>query len=67
LRHLVSFLIAYFGSRGIFAVFDFKYVVFHEPFDIGKLAIDFGVFAILLGVSYWLLGRVKFFKSRDAG
>jgi hypothetical protein len=67
LKAFLAFLIAYFGSRAVFAAFDFRYAVFHEPFDLGKLAVDFGAFAILFGGSYWLLGRVDAFKSKDAG
>jgi hypothetical protein len=47
-----AFIIAYIGSRAIFAAFDFQYAVFSEPLNVGKLIIDFGVFAVLLGESY---------------
>ena len=67
LRVFVAFLIAYFGARAIFAAFGFQYRVFHDAFDIGKLIIDFGVYAVLFAGSYWLIGRVKPRKQSDAG
>jgi hypothetical protein len=57
MRPVWAFIIAYIGSRAIFAAFDFQYAVFSEPLNVGKLIIDFGVFAVLLGGSYWLLGK----------
>ena len=67
MRSVLAVLVAYLGSRAIFAAFDFKYAVFSEPFNVGKLIIDFGVFAILLGGCYWLLGLKKTPKSQDTG
>jgi hypothetical protein len=67
LKPLLAIVIAYIGSRAIFAAFEFNYAVFGEPFNFGKLIIDFGVFAIVFGGCYWLLGCVGRWKSKDAG
>lgn len=67
MRRLLAVLVAYLGSRAIFAAFDFHYDVFREPFDVGKLVIDFGVFAILLVVCYRLFESVGASRSQDAG
>jgi len=47
LNFLIPFLFAYLGSKGIFYYFSFEYDVFDDVFDIQKLLIDFGVFALL--------------------
>ena len=53
-----TFLIAFFGSKGIFYLFSFNYSVFSDTFDIQKLLIDLGVFGVLfyissIGVNYF--------------
>ena len=67
MRSGLAILVAYIGSRAIFAAFDFNYAVFSDPFNVGKLIIDFGVFAVLFGGCYWLLGLKGTPKSKDAG
>lgn len=66
MRFLMALAVAYIASRAIFAAFDFEYAVFREPFDFGKLVIDFGVFAILLAGCHWLFGRIGASKANDA-
>jgi hypothetical protein len=58
LNFLIPFLIAFFGSKGIFYLFSFNYSVFSDTFDIQKLLIDLGVFGVLfyissIGVNYF--------------
>jgi hypothetical protein len=67
MRPVLSVIVAYLGSRAIFAAFDFSYAVFREPFDVGKLIIDFGVFVVLFAGCYWLLGLRRPPRSEDAG
>ena len=67
MRRLLALIVAYIGSRAIFAAFDFNYAVFREPFNVGKLIIDFGVFVALFGGCYWLLGLKGTPKTKDAG
>lgn len=47
----VAFLIAFFGSKAIFHFMDFNYSLFKDPFDLGKLLIDIGVFFGLFFIS----------------
>jgi hypothetical protein len=63
LRSVLSVLIAYVGSRLVFAAFGFKYNLFFDAFDAGKLGVDLGVFVGFYLIGYWLLGRLKFFKK----
>ena len=63
MRSILSVVIAYVGSRLAFAAFDFKYSLFLEPFDAGKLVIDLGVFAGFFLAGYWFLGRLRFFRK----
>ncbi len=67
MRSVLAIIVAYIGSRAIFAAFDFNYAVFREPFNVGKLIVDFGVFAVLFGGCYWLLGLKGAPKSKDTG
>jgi len=54
----LSWVVAYVVSRIIFALFDFSYNVFTEPFNIIKFVIDFGVWAAIYAISYFVLARV---------
>ena len=63
MKSLLSVVIAYIGSRLAFAAFDFKYHLFIDGFDAGKLALDLGVFAGFFLAGYWFLGRLRFFKK----
>ena len=67
MRTVLAAIVAYIGSRAIFAAFDFNYAIFSEPLDVGKLIIDLGVFMALFGGCYWLLGLKRTPKTKDAG
>ena len=54
----LSFAIAYVASRIIFAAAGFTYNMFSDPFNLGKLIIDFGVWGVLYTLSYFVLARV---------
>ncbi|MCK9995430.1 MAG: hypothetical protein KAH56_04015 [Candidatus Krumholzibacteria bacterium] len=66
MRTVLAVIVAYIGSRAIFAAFDFNYAVFSEPFNVGKLIIDFGVFMALFGGCIWLLGLKGTPETKDA-
>lgn len=59
----VAFLIAFFGSKGIFHFMDFNYSLFKDPFDIGKLLIDIGVF---FGLFFLGMMVYNLFSARKA-
>ena len=67
MRSVLAAIVAYIGSRAIFAAFDFNYAVFREPFNVGKLIVDIGVFAALFGGCYWLFGLKGTPKTKDTG
>lgn len=54
----LSFVVAYIVSRITFAATGFDYDLFSEPFDLGKLLVDFGVWGALYALSYSVLARV---------
>jgi hypothetical protein len=56
-RHLLAFCVAFVASRTFFAAVNFHYDVFSEPFNAGKLAIDFGVWAMIYMVIFRVLSR----------
>lgn len=47
MRHVLSFCVAFAVSRTLFGLANFRYNVFSEPFNIGKLMVDFGVWAMI--------------------
>jgi hypothetical protein len=59
MRSFLSALIAYICSRILFAIFDFNHWSLGEAFDLVKLLIDIGTYAMLFLLFYWLLGRTK--------
>lgn len=67
MRSVLSAIVAYIGSRALFAAFDFNYDVFSDPFNVGKLIIDIGVFLALFYGCLWLLGLKETLKTEDAG
>ena len=67
MRSVLSAIVAYLGSRAIFAAFGFSYDVFGEPFNVAKLIIDVGVFLALFYGCYWLLGLKRALNTKDAG
>jgi len=50
---------AFIGQKYLFNLFDFKYDVFKDSFDIGKLIIDFGVALALFCCAYFSIGYFK--------
>jgi hypothetical protein len=56
-RHVLSFCVAFAVSRTLFAAAGFHYDVFGEPFNAGKLAIDFGVWVVIYMVMFRALSR----------
>jgi hypothetical protein len=56
-RHILAFCVAYVASRTLFAAANFHYSLFSEPFDAGKLAIDFGVWVMIYMVVFRALSR----------
>lgn len=67
MRSVLSAIIAYIGSRAVFAAFDFSYDVFREPLNVGDLLIDFGVFVALFMGCHWLLGLRRGQATDDVG
>ena len=55
---VIPLLAAYFGSKVIFHLFSFEYLVFTDTFDILKLLIDISVFGVLFYVSSLGVGYV---------
>ncbi len=56
---LLAAVIAYVLSQLIFAAVGFRYRLFGDPFDAGKLAIDLGTPAALYFLTLWLLSRSR--------
>jgi len=67
LRRLVAVVLAYVTSRVVFGLFEFQYRPFDESFDLGKLAIDLGVFVVLYVGFERLLRRVGPFAAKGGG
>tara|TARA_B110000211_G_scaffold43399_1_gene45477 strand:- start:424 stop:651 length:228 start_codon:yes stop_codon:yes gene_type:complete len=55
---VIPLLTAYFGSKVIFHLFSFEYLVFTDTFDILKLLIDISVFGVLFYISSLGVGYV---------
>ena len=56
---LIPIVFAYSGSKYLFNLFDFKYDVFNDSFDIAKLMIDLGVYIALFFCSYVAISYFK--------
>jgi hypothetical protein len=65
MRRFSAVVLAYATSKVVFALFDFQYRLFGDPFSAGKLAIDLGVFVLLFAGFDWLLRHLGPFKSKD--
>ena len=52
-------LFALIGQKYLFNLFDFKYDIFNDSFDITKLLIDFGVFFAPLACAFFVIGYFK--------
>ena len=59
MRPFLSALFAYIGARILLAIFDFQPWSIGDSFDPGKILIDLCVYAVLFGLFYYLLGRLK--------
>ncbi len=55
---VIPLLTAYFGSKVIFHLLSFEYLVFTDTFDILKLLIDISVFGVLFYISSLGVGYV---------
>jgi len=55
---VLSFIVAYFGSRAILSAFGFHYSLFRDPFDLGKLVIDLGVWLAVAVPAKWVFDRL---------
>ena len=55
----IAFLVAYFGQKYLFNLFNFNYDVFNDDFNITKLLIDFGVFVALFIFASIVIDRFK--------
>ena len=52
-------LFALIGQKYLFNLFDFKYDMFNDSFDIVKLRIDFGVYIVLFSCSFFAIDYFK--------
>ena len=55
----IPVLFALIGQKYLFNLFDFKYDVFNDSFDIAKLMIDFGVYIALFSCAFFVIGYFK--------
>jgi len=59
IKWFISILFANIGQKYLFNLFDFKYDVFKDSFDIVKLMIDMGVFISLILFALFVMGCFK--------
>lgn len=64
MRFFLALVLAYVFSKVVFALAGFQYRLIGDPFNAGKLAIDFGVFIVLCFGFNWLLGRLGPFRPK---
>ena len=62
---LLALVIAFVVSRALFAAVGFDYDLFSDRFDLRKLAIDFGVWAIVCAATLLVLDRVATSRRSD--
>ena len=55
----IPVLFALIGQKYLFNLFDFKYDVFNDSFDIVKLIIDFGVYIALFSFAFFAISYLK--------
>ena len=65
MKFFLTIVLAYATSKAVFALFDFQYNPIFDPFNAGKLAIDFGVFVVFCVGYNWLLGQLRPFRSKN--
>lgn len=56
---IITFVVSYILVHGIFKLFNFKYDIFSEPFNILKFIIDFGSWMIIWVLVYSILEKCK--------
>ena len=62
----VPVLFALIGQKYLFNLFDFKYDMFNDSFDIVKLMIDLGVYIALFSFSFFAINRHNSITSAAA-
>lgn len=55
----ITFVVSYILVHIIFKLFDFKYNIFSDPFNILKFIIDFGSWMIIWMLVYSILGKMQ--------
>ena len=55
----IPVLFALIGQKYLFNLFDFKYDMFNDSFDIVKLMIDFGVYIALFSCTFFAIVYFK--------
>ena len=55
----IPVLFALIGQKYLFNLFDFKYDLFNDSFDIAKMMIDLGVYIALFSCSFFAIGYFK--------
>ena len=55
----IPLLFASIDQKYLFNLFDFKYDMFNDSFDIVKLMIDFGVYIALFSCAFFIIGYLK--------
>jgi hypothetical protein len=56
---ILAILVALVLKHALLTAFGFRYRLFNDPFDLGKLAIDLGAWAIAFTVAWLLLDRIS--------
>jgi hypothetical protein len=56
---ILAIIVAVVLKHALLAAFGFRYRLLSDPFDLGKLAIDLGAWAIALTVAWLLLDRIS--------
>jgi predicted Abi (CAAX) family protease len=56
---ILAIIVALVLKHALLAAFGFRYRLFSDPFDRGKLALDLGAWAIAFAVAWLLLDRIS--------
>ncbi|WP_207653587.1 hypothetical protein [Clostridium peptidivorans] len=56
---IITFVVSYVLVHSIFKLFNFKYDIFSEPFNILKFIIDFGSWMIIWVLVYSILEKMQ--------
>jgi len=57
MNYAIPFFLAYLGKKLLYLAIGYDYNIFKDTFDLAKLVIDLGIFALL-----WFLGIVLYNK-----